>query len=521
MSISVRTLLLLAFSVCSFGAYSKEVIYYKVTKVWVPVGCLSVGENIVDRDQVAQCYLGKPVPNWPNHTYSRIAGVGYDSLYMGWSNKEHAVALWKRYELTCSEDAIWDPSTGQCVEPPTCSEDEIYNPDTGECESPPPPKFCSSPEYQSLLQTAERQCLDEGGTFESMCNDSINPPEYSFNCDIPPPPPEGCEPGSPSWPQCLDDENKCDENHPDWNPEYGMCCNAENDYCDVPPPESCTIFSPDWPECAGDTDINPPTGGDLGKPDKPDGGGSGNPEPDKPEPDVDDKPDANQAIKAMNEDMNKQLTSINNDLNKNHAESKSALDALKASIDLNTDTSVDAANHLQDTLERQGQADLAIGNKTNQLLTSANNLLNGGFASLSNGLDDLQGSNETGFGNVVGAVEGLGEKIDGIGDISDPLGAGPVLLYDGEDLLALRADVDNLKDEYKSILNDFKNYFNFNSGVNSGDFNSHNLGLNWQGHEINKENQVLKTLRDNAGIISAVVIFMFGVAGIRVLVGAL
>ncbi|EII5811167.1 chemotaxis protein [Vibrio parahaemolyticus] len=395
----------------------------------------------------------------------------------------------------------------------SCPNGQVINPDTGKCEEPPVP-FCEKPDTINQMNQFKDACFDKGNGWspEVSCSDETE--SLSMTCT--PPPPESCEPGSPSFPACLDDENKCDENHPDWNPEYGMCCSPENNWCDVPPPESCTIFSPNWPACSGDTDIDPPSGGDLGDPDKPDGGGSGGTDPDKPEPDVDNTSDTLAAIKAMNKDVNSQLTGINNDMNKNQAETKSALDALKASVDLNTDTVVDNANHVANAI--QGQSDMLsdIGNKTNGLLTSANNLLNNGFGQLSNELGDLQSTNQKGFGDVVDALNELGNT-----DVTQGQGEAPVLLYDGTQYANLLSEVEALKGEYKQILNDFKSYFNFNDGVNSGDFNPHNLGLNWHGNVINQKNQVMLALQDNAGIISAVVLFIFGMLGIRALVGAL
>ncbi|MBM4983762.1 chemotaxis protein [Vibrio parahaemolyticus] len=395
----------------------------------------------------------------------------------------------------------------------SCPDGQNINPETGKCEDQP---FCSQESTQQQMRDYESSCLADGGSPTIVCNDLVDPPDFRMSCDIAPPPPEGCEPGSPSWPACLDDENKCDETHPDWNPEYGMCCTPDNNWCDVPPPESCTIFSPNWPACSGDTDIDPPSGGDLGDPDKPDGGGSGGTDPDKPEPDVDNTSDTLAAIKAMNKDVNSQLTGINNDMNKNQAETKSALDALKASVDLNTDTVVDNANHVANAI--QGQSDMLsdIGNKTNGLLTSANNLLNNGFGQLSNDLGNLQSTNQKGFGDVVDALNELGNT-----DVTQGQGEAPVLLYDGTQYANLLSEVEALKGEYKQILNDFKSYFNFNDGVNSGDFNPHNLGLNWHGNAINQKNQVMLALQDNAGVISAVVLFIFGMLGIRALVGAL
>ncbi|WP_257976736.1 chemotaxis protein, partial [Vibrio parahaemolyticus] len=395
----------------------------------------------------------------------------------------------------------------------SCPDGEQPNPDTGKCEEPPVP-FCEKPDTINQMNQFKDACFDKGNGWspEVSCSDETE--SLSMACN--PPPPESCEPGSPSFPACLDDENKCDETHPDWNPEYGMCCSPENNWCDVPPPESCTIFSPNWPACSGDTDIDPPSGGDLGDPDKPDGGGSGGTDPDKPEPDVDNTSDTLAAIKAMNKDVNSQLTGINNDMNKNQAETKSALDALKASVDLNTDTVVDNANHVANAIKGQSDMLSGIGNQTNGLLTSANNLLNNGFGQLSNDLGDLESTNQKGFGDVVDALNELGNT-----DVTQGQGEAPVLLYDGTQYANLLSEVETLKGEYKQILNDFKSYFNFNDGVNSGDFNPHNLGLNWHGNAINQKNQVMLALQDNAGIISAVVLFIFGMLGIRALVGAL
>ncbi|EGQ7814810.1 chemotaxis protein [Vibrio parahaemolyticus] len=387
----------------------------------------------------------------------------------------------------------------------------------GECQPAPEIPFCSKDSTQQQMRDYETQCFADGGSPTIVCNDLVDPPDFRMSCDIAPPPPQGCTPDSPSWPACKEEENKCDENDPDWNPEYGMCCRPENNWCDVPAPESCVIGGPNWPACADDIVVDPPTGGDLGDPDKPSGGGGGgSTDPDKPEPDVDNTSDTLAAIKAMNKDVNSQLTGINNDMNKNQAETKSALDALKASVDLNTDTVVDNANHVANAINGQSDMLSDIGNNTNRLLTSANHLLNDGFAQLANRLDGVEATNQKGFGDVVDALNELGNT-----DVTQGKGDAPVLLYDGAQYANLLSEVETLKGEYKQILNDFKSYFNFNDGVNSGDFNPHNLGLNWHGNAINQKNQVMLALQDNAGIISAVVLFIFGMLGIRALVGAL
>ncbi|OKQ17211.1 chemotaxis protein [Vibrio antiquarius] len=392
-----------------------------------------------------------------------------------------------------------------------CPDGQELNPATGKCEDPPP--FCSRPDIVKQMSDYSQSCSAKGPGYQAniICRDED---EYlDMSC---PPPPDECTPDSGNWPACKEDESKCDENDPDWNPEYGMCCRPENNWCDVPAPESCVIGGPNWPACADDIDVDPPTGGDLGDPDKPSGGGGGgSTDPDKPEPDVDDTSDTLAAIKAMNKDVNSQLTGINNDMNKNQAETKSALDALKASVDLNTDTVVDNANHVANAINGQSDMLSDIGNNTNRLLTSANNLLNNGFGQLSNDLGDLESTNQKGFGDVVDAIEGLGKPmVDGGG------GGAVVPLYSATQLHNLNAEITVLKNEYKDLLNQYRAYFNFTSDVNGGDYNAHNIELTVRGNVVRQQNAVMAALQDNAGIIGAVVLFVFGLLGIRAIGGA-
>ncbi|MEA5376482.1 virulence factor TspB C-terminal domain-related protein [Vibrio parahaemolyticus] len=211
-------------------------------------------------------------------------------------------------------------------------------------------------------------------------------------------------------PTCSSDSQPTDPEpeqcKPD-SPDYPNCCDESNNWCDAPSTEdSCTIFSDNYPECAGDVDVDPPTGGDLGDPDKPNGGGTGNPDPDKPEPDVEENSDTTKAIESMNKDLNKQLTGINNDLNKNHAENISHLDALKNSIDLNTDTIVDTSNHLKNAIESQTGTLSDIGNTNNKLLSSLNHLLNDGIGELSDDLKGIEGEINSGLDDLEHGING-------------------------------------------------------------------------------------------------------------------
>ncbi|AXT70898.1 chemotaxis protein [Vibrio sp. dhg] len=500
---SIATLLvLLSFS---FSAYSQDIFEWKFHS-----SNSYCGYDVVYADASFASSFSCSHPTIGEYYDCRIEGYSSQRNFvcsLDDRGKTHAVSLAYLYVLDICPDGT-----------------ELVD---GECVEPPPPPFCSEPSTIQQMRDFESSCFDDGGSPTIICNDQVDPPDFRMSCDIEPPPPTGCEPGSPSFPACLDDENKCDENHPDWDPRYGMCCSPENNYCDVPPPESCTIFSANYPACMGDNDITPPDSGDLGDPSFPDGGGSGgngsgSTDSNKPQPDVDNTSDELSAIKSMNDDLNSQLNAINNDMNKNQAETKSALDALKASTDLNTQSVIDGANHVAGALDGQSEMLSGIGNKTNQYLKSINTLLNNGFGELANGLngvgsglDGLSATNQQGFGDVISAIEGLGEPMVNGGNGS------PVMeLYSGSAYTALQGEVDILKAEYEDMLNQYRSYFSFSQAVDGGSFNSHDIDLNWHGTAINKSNQVMASMRDNAGIISAVVLFIFGMMGIRAISGA-
>ncbi|EPH5593100.1 virulence factor TspB C-terminal domain-related protein [Vibrio alginolyticus] len=282
----------------------------------------------------------------------------------------------------------------------SCPSGQVLNPDTGKCEEPPVP-FCEQQDTINQMNQFKDACFDKGWNPMVSCTDSTQSLDMTCN---PPPEPDECTPDSSDWPACKDDEPK--QCTPD-SPDYPNCCDASNNWCDNPPTDdSCTIFSDNYPECAGDVDVDPPTGGDLGDPDKPNGGGTGNPDPDKPEPDVEENSDTTKAIESMNKDLNKQLTGINNDLNKNHAENISHLDALKDSIDLNTDTIVDSSNHLKNAIESQTGTLSEIGNTNNKLLSSLNHLLNDGIGELSGDLKGIEGAINSGLDDLESGING-------------------------------------------------------------------------------------------------------------------
>ncbi|WP_255958781.1 hypothetical protein [Vibrio campbellii] len=125
-------------------------------------------------------------------------------------------------------------------------------------------------------------------------------------------------------------------------------------------------------------------------------------------------------------------------------------------------------------------------------------------------------------GLLKGGFDGLNESLEGLKDAFkvDPVAVNPKHLYESGDLSRLRSEVESLKSDYEAELRSMKSYFNFTSGVSSGDFNSHDLPLNWHGHAVTTKNQVFISMRDNASIIAAVVLFLFGIAGIKVIIRA-
>ncbi|MBM4810324.1 hypothetical protein HYO24_22860 [Vibrio parahaemolyticus] len=372
----------------SFNAYAEQLYRVSAAKYYV-VKCIASGQIRTAQSFVGCSYHHQAYPDNVLSAEKAYYSNGY--IYLG----------------------SFDPRFGQYVESkavnatamPSCSDGETLNPETGQCEAPPP-AFCSLDSTKQQMRDFESSCLADGGSPTIICNDQVSPPDLRMSCDVPPPKPDPdeCTPDSPDWPACQEppEPEQCTPDSPD----YPNCCDESNNWCDNPPPESCTIFSPNWPACSGDTDIDPPTGGDLGDPDKPGGGGTGNPDPDKPEPDVEENSDTTKAIESMNKDLNKQLTGINNDLNKNHAENISHLDALKDSIDLNTDTIVDSSNHLKNAIESQTGTLSEIGNTNNKLLSSLNHLLNDGIGELSGDLKGIEGAINSGLDDLESGING-------------------------------------------------------------------------------------------------------------------
>ncbi|AUI86138.1 hypothetical protein BS333_06915 [Vibrio azureus] len=438
-----------------------------------------------------------------------------------------------------------------------CPSGTKRNPESGQCEELPE-SYCERPEVLEEMQRFRDSCAAKGNgyTAEISCSDATS--SLTTYCA---PPPDACLPGTPNWPACRgDDGQPCDSSSDDWNDRLGKCCNASNNFCDEAPPTPCTITSPDWPECDGDEPPNPDDSDnnddgnetpnpDDGNSDNNDGSGGGNSGSgnngsgngssgggSSTPPPVEDNQDVNNSVKALNADMNRQLTSINNDMNRNHGESLTALEELKNSnkqaidkyttdvtnaINANGNQVTNALNANASSIRNAINGSTSAINGTTNAINNQTGKIEGGLTSVKDGLGELgqqvgdaitslEGTNEQGFSDVIDAIKELGE-----GEIFLPEGDQPVNLLDDSTYNDLNQEITNLKGDIRSELQAIKDYFTFYKDLEDGAFNPHDLTLVWQTYYVKAENMVFRTLRDNAHIIAAVVLFMFGLAGIR------
>ncbi|EHH0751452.1 hypothetical protein J7I08_004202 [Vibrio vulnificus] len=172
--------------------------------------------------------------------------------------------------------------------------------------------------------------------------------------------------------------------------------------------------------------------------------------------------------------------------------------------------------------------------------------MNNGFSEVLGKLDSL--SSDTGNQDgVIGAVNAVGSKIDGLGtslgnigdqlgDMSDLLGGkglnkgehdslvkfNELPLYQESDITKLNTEVEELKNQYNQKVQDFKSLFAFNaSSLTNGEFVEHTLNFSFaNGGNLSASSSVFPALVRNSGTISAVILFIAVIAGLRVVMGA-
>ncbi len=362
----------------------------------------------------------------------------------------------------------------------SCPLDTELNTETGECETPPPDcgdGYTYSDLTESCLLDEDPEDCDAGYIYNSALEQCVEdcPSGYLFDSSLN---------------MCMPDSSSCDES---------------NNWCDSPD-EPCTLYSSNWDTCKGDYYVEAPSiDNDLTVPDispfPEDNTASVTGEIDAPE--VSSSSSEKEAIAALNEDLNQMSADLQNLMNTNFSDLHTDLAALNDSIFGTTTAVIDAANSINDTIENQSNTLIEASNNTNKLLESLNGVTSDGtkqIVNAINGLGDIQVEVDVDLGLDSGSISYTGED------------APP--LYDSDTIPALNSEINDLVLEYDEWLDKFKTYLLFEVEVDSGEFNRHDLNLNWRGTEINQPNQALIALLNNSYIISQIVFFAFGMLGI-------
>ncbi|ELV8768523.1 hypothetical protein QNE34_004507, partial [Vibrio vulnificus] len=217
-----------------------------------------------------------------------------------------------------------------------------------------------------------------------------------------------------------------------------------------------------------------------------------------------------------------------------------------------------AMNSNQNTLEaNQSNLKSQVGSVNRNLNTKFNALnknvdgmeasMNSQFGELNAKIDALELGNGGNQDGVIGAVNAVGSKIDGLGtslgnigdqlgEMSDLLGGkglnkgehdslvkfNELPLYQESDITKLNTEVEELKSQYNQKVQDFKNLFSFNaSSLTNGEFVEHTLNFSFaNGGNLSATSSVFPALVRNSGTISAVILFIAVIAGLRVVMGA-
>ncbi|MEZ8360653.1 hypothetical protein AB6C40_10175 [Vibrio splendidus] len=176
-------------------------------------------------------------------------------------------------------------------------------------------------------------------------------------------------------------------------------------------------------------------------------------------------------------------------------------------------------------------------------VTDSIDSLNPKFQQLSDQISAISsGSSTVDLSGVESSISDLSEKIDGLesGDMSgveskltDLINSvtnnnnfiEPSSGFDGDGFIVTQSQIAEVQNEVTEIKQEmadefekFKALFSIDtSSFNNGTFKEHTLNLNINGSERSFKSGVLSALLDNAAIISAVIMFLFVLSGIRML----
>lgn len=137
--------------------------------------------------------------------------------------------------------------------------------------------------------------------------------------------------------------------------------------------------------------------------------------------------------------------------------------------------------------------------------------------SLSDKLDGLDGSDMTGVEEKLNQIiKGLNHDSDFVNPDSGFEGDG--FLISDNQMTSIQDDIVKIKEEIGLEADKFKSLFSIDtSSFNNGTFKEHTLNLNVNGAERSFQSGVFAALLDNASLISAVIMFLFVLSGIKML----
>ncbi|MCU8371171.1 hypothetical protein OC519_06825 [Vibrio vulnificus] len=204
----------------------------------------------------------------------------------------------------------------------------------------------------------------------------------------------------------------------------------------------------------------------------------------------------------------------------------------------------------RELLSRLDNINRNVNNKAKNINGNIDGLetaMNANFSDLNAKLDKLGNGSGGDSDGIIGAINGVGQKVDGLGTSLTDIGqslegihnmlGGEALtkgehssiidfnslpLYQPSEIDRINNEVEGLKTQYSQKINDFKNLFSFDSRtLNNGEFVEHKLNFSFaNGANLSASSSVFPALVRNSGTISAVILFIAVIAGLRVVMGA-
>ncbi|ELN6932067.1 hypothetical protein RZY48_001448 [Vibrio navarrensis] len=254
---------------------------------------------------------------------------------------------------------------------------------------------------------------------------------------------------------------------------------------------------------------------------------------------------ATQSINTSNQSIDKELKNLSKLLTEGAGS--------EASPELKSIENAVNNTLIPNSYELNYQASTAV-NRLNSIKSTLDNNHNSSINYFARRMDELIAAvNSSGGGDggdnseVVGAVNSVGTKIDGLGGslkgMSDKLGGlsdkldgkglskgehgslinfGETPLYQETEIEKLTQEVTDLKEQYTEKVNDFKKLFSLNlDSLSNGEYREHFLDFEFaNGAKLRAGSSVFPALIDNSGLIAAVILFVAVIAGLRVVMGA-